>query len=331
MGRVIRGQRKGAGGIFKSHTSKRKGAAKLRALDYAERHGYIKGVVKDIIHDPGRGAPLAKVTFRDPLRYRKNNELFIAAEGMYSGQFVYCGKKAGLTIGNIMPLAEMPEGAIVCNVEAKKGDRGKLARASGDYVTVVGHLEGGKTRIRLPSGSRKIVPSTCRAMVGIVAGGERTDKPMLKAGTAYHKYKVKRNSWPKVRGVAMNPVEHPHGTLYNIFLQQQSRTRLLSVDFHCCSSVVHVSVRYIWKWFIFRLVRIGFLIYLLICYPDYLTVRIALSSHALIFRFRSSGGGNHQHVGHPTTISGSASAGQKVGLIAARRTGRIRGGKPSKE
>jgi large subunit ribosomal protein L8e len=210
MGRVIRGQRKGAGGIFKSHTSKRKGAAKLRALDYAERHG-------DIIHDPGRGAPLAKVTFRDPLRYRKNNELFIAAEGMYSGQFVYCGKKAGLTIGNIMPLAEMPEGTIVCNVEAKKGDRGKLARASGDYVTVVGHLDGGKTRIRLPSGSRKIVPSTCRAMVGIVAGGERTDKPMLKAGTAYHKYKVKRNSWPKVRGVAMNPVEHPHGSLQSNF------------------------------------------------------------------------------------------------------------------
>lgn len=213
MGRVIRGQRKGAGGIFKSHTSKRKGAAKLRALDYAERNGYIKGVIKDIIHDPGRGAPLAKVAFRDPLRYRKNTELFVAAEGMYTGQFLYCGKKAALTIGNIMPLGEMPEGTIVCNVEAKKGDRGKLGRASGDYVTVIGHLDGGKTRIRLPSGSRKIVPSTCRAMVGIVAGGERTDKPMLKAGTAYHKYRVKRNSWPKVRGVAMNPVEHPHGKL----------------------------------------------------------------------------------------------------------------------
>ncbi len=210
MGRVIRGQRKGAGGIFKSHTSKSKGAAKLRALDYAERHGYIKGVIRDIVHDPGRGAPLAKVVFRDPLRYKKNTELFIAAEGMYTGQFVYCGKKAALTIGNIMPLGEMPEGSIVCNVEAKKGDRGKLGRASGDYVTVIGHLDGGKTRIRLPSGSRKIVPSTCRAMVGIVAGGERTDKPMLKAGTAYHKYKVKRNSWPKVRGVAMNPVEYVH-------------------------------------------------------------------------------------------------------------------------
>lgn len=201
MGRVIRGQRKGRGGIFKSRTAKRKGAARLRALDFSERHGYIRGVVRDIIHDPGRGAPLAKVVFRDRVRYQKNAELFVAAEGMYSGQFVYCGRKANLTIGNVMPLSEMPEGTIVCNVEAKKGDRGKLARASGDYVTVVGHLENNKTRIRLPSGSRKLVPSSCRAMVGVIAGGGRTDKPLLKAGAAYHKYRAKRNCWPKVRGM----------------------------------------------------------------------------------------------------------------------------------
>lgn len=61
MGRVIRAQRKGAGTVFRSHTTHRKGAAKLRAIDAAERHGYIKGVVQEILHDPGRGAPLAKV------------------------------------------------------------------------------------------------------------------------------------------------------------------------------------------------------------------------------------------------------------------------------
>ena len=93
MGRVIRGQRKGAGSIFKSHTKHRKGAAKLRSLDYSERNGYLKGVVKEIIHDPGRGAPLAKVSFRDPYRYKLRKEIFIATEGMYTGQFVYCGKK----------------------------------------------------------------------------------------------------------------------------------------------------------------------------------------------------------------------------------------------
>merc|ERR1712166_150720 len=104
MGRVIRAQRKGAGSIFVSHTKHRKGAPRLRPVDYAERNGYIKGVVKDIIHDPGRGAPLAIVHFRDPYKYKIRKELFIAAEGMYSGQFVYAGKKAQLTVGNILPV-----------------------------------------------------------------------------------------------------------------------------------------------------------------------------------------------------------------------------------
>lgn len=160
MGRVIRGQRKGAGGIFKSHTSKRKGAAAFRAIDYVERHGYIKGVVKEIIHDSGRGAPLARVTYRDPYRYKLNHELLIAAEGMYTGMFIYSGAKAALTVGNILPLSGLPEGTIVCNVEARIGDRGSFARASGDYAVIVSHDEDkGKTKLRLPSGSKKTVPS----------------------------------------------------------------------------------------------------------------------------------------------------------------------------
>merc|ERR1711935_789604 len=103
--------------------------------------------------------------------------------------------------------------------------------------------------MRLPSGARKTLPPTCRALVGIVAGGGRIEKPMLKAGSNHHKYRVKRNSFPKVRGCAMNPVEHPHG------------------------------------------------------------------------------GGNHQHVGHPTTSARCDVPGSKVGLIAARRTGLLKGGK----
>jgi len=147
-----------------------------------------------------------------------------------------------------MPVGAMPEGTVCCNIEAAPGDRGTFARCSGDYAVVISHDEDkGTSRIRLPSGSKKTIKSLCRAMVGIVAGGGRTDKPMLKAGRAYHKYRVKRNEWPKVRGVAMNPVEHPHG------------------------------------------------------------------------------GGNHQHIGHPSTSNRLASAGKKVGLIAARRTGRLRG------
>eukprot|EP00010_Vexillifera_abyssalis_P007454 CAMPEP_0201547060 /NCGR_PEP_ID=MMETSP0173_2-20130828/3460_1 /ASSEMBLY_ACC=CAM_ASM_000268 /TAXON_ID=218659 /ORGANISM="Vexillifera sp., Strain DIVA3 564/2" /LENGTH=256 /DNA_ID=CAMNT_0047955973 /DNA_START=41 /DNA_END=811 /DNA_ORIENTATION=+ len=248
MGRVIRSQRKGRGSVFTAHTKHRKGAAKHRAIDYSERRGFIRGVVREIIHDPGRGAPLARVVFRHPYRYKKVTETFIATEGMYTGQSVFCGAKAQLAVGNTLPLARVPEGATVSNVEIKTGDRGKLARASGNYITVISHnKDTGKTRIRLPSGSKKTVPSTARCTVGIVAGGGRIDKPLLKAGNAYHKYKAKRNAWPRVRGVAMNPVEHPHG------------------------------------------------------------------------------GGNHQHIGHASTCRRDAPPGRKCGLIAARRTGRLRG------
>ena len=62
-------------------------------MDYAEKHGYIRGLVKEIIHDPGRGAPLAKVVFRDAYRYKNKEELFIATEGLFTGQFIYCGAK----------------------------------------------------------------------------------------------------------------------------------------------------------------------------------------------------------------------------------------------
>jgi len=250
MGRIIRAQRKGEGGIWKSHSKHRKGPAKHRILDFAERHGYIKGVVKEIIHDPGRGAPLARVQFKNAYKYKNDNELFVAAEGMYTGQFIYAGKKAALTVGNILPIGGMPEGTIICNLESKTGDRGSLSRASGNYSTIISHnVDEGITRVRLPSGAKKTLKSNCRAMIGIVAGGGRIDKPILKAGVAYHKYKAKRNSWPKVRGVAMNPVDHPHG------------------------------------------------------------------------------GGNHQHIGHPSTVRRDAPHGSKVGLIAARRTGRLRGTK----
>lgn len=99
---------------------------------------------------------------------------------MYTGQFIYAGKNAALTVGNILPLSSVPEGTVVSNVEEKVGDRGALGRTSGNYVTVISHNpEDGTTRIKLPSGAKKVVKSSCRGMVGIVAGGGRTDKPLL--------------------------------------------------------------------------------------------------------------------------------------------------------
>merc|ERR1712093_945752 len=104
MGRVIRGQRKGHGSVFKSHTRTRKGPAKLRVLDFGERNGFVKGVVKELVHDPGRGAPLARVVFRNARSFKLDKHLMPAVEGTYSGQFVYAGNKALLVVGNTLPV-----------------------------------------------------------------------------------------------------------------------------------------------------------------------------------------------------------------------------------
>jgi len=98
-------------------------------------------------------------------------------------------------------------------LEERQGTRGDIARATGTYTTIVGHSEdGSKTRVKLPSGSRKTLDGHVRAMIGIVAGGGRTEKPILKAGNVYHKQKSRGlTQWPKVRGVTLNPVDHPHG------------------------------------------------------------------------------------------------------------------------
>lgn len=82
---------------------------------------------------------MAVVVFRDPYKYKLRKELFLSVEGMYTGQFVYCGRKANLQIGNILPVGTMPEGTVVSNLEEKPGDRGKMARASGNYATVISH------------------------------------------------------------------------------------------------------------------------------------------------------------------------------------------------
>lgn len=135
-----------------------------------------------------------------------------APEGLYSGQFIFAGLKAALAVGNILPLSQIPEGTVICNIESQPGDGGKLCRASGDYGIIISNdHDKGVSRVRLPSGSKKTISLKCRAMIGLIAGGGRTDKPILKAGRAFHKYRVKRNEWPKVRGVAMNPVDHPNG------------------------------------------------------------------------------------------------------------------------
>ena len=131
MGRVIRSQRKGGSPVFKAVTRLRKGPAKLRVLDYSERHGYVRGVIRDIIHDSGRGAPLARIEFRHVYRYKKVKILTVATEGMYTGKYVYHGIKASPEFGNVTMVKNLAEGFIIHNIEERPGDRGKLAKSSG--------------------------------------------------------------------------------------------------------------------------------------------------------------------------------------------------------
>ena len=239
MGKKLIVQRRGRGSpTFRANTHKRKGAIKYRKISRTEMEGVIKAKVVGFEHEPGRGAPLAKVIFEDGLQ-----KYILPAEGLALGDTIEYGAKAEIKPGNTLPLFAIPARTMVYNIELQPGDGGKLVRASGSSA-VINSKEDDWVYIQLPSGRIKAFPSSCRATIGVVAGGGRTQKPFVKAGNKHYHMKAKGHNYPRVRGTAMNAVSHPHG------------------------------------------------------------------------------GGSHQRPGGPTTVSRNAPPGQKVGLIAARRTGK---------
>jgi len=134
----------------------------------------------------------------------------VAPEGIQVGQIVECGDDAALANGNTLMLQHIPEGTPVFNIEGSPGDGGKYVKSSGLAATIVS-IDKTKAMVRLPSGRQKAFSPRCRATIGIVAGGGRSEKPLLKAGVVYHKTRVKARKWPVVRGAAMNAASHPHG------------------------------------------------------------------------------------------------------------------------
>jgi len=164
-------------------------------------HG--SGRVLDLIHAPGRSCPLAEVDF--------NGEIvrMIASEGMQVGQEITMGAGALLYSGNTLPLSGIAEGTPIYNVEGRPGDGGKFVRTAGTSASIVSR--GKKVVILMPSGVFKTLDPRCKATVGIVAGGGQKEKPFGKAGAKFHAYKSKAKANFKVRGVAMNAVDHPHG------------------------------------------------------------------------------------------------------------------------
>ena len=234
MGKRIIPQRRGHGGhVYRAPSHRYVTDFTLPRMEDA------RGVVEDIIHDPARTAPLAVV------RMEGGGKLYLLAHaGMYVGQRVEFGKNARIRPGNVLPIGYIPEGVPIYNIEAVPGDGGKFARSAGTYGQIVTH--GEMTTVQLPSGEFKMLDPKCRAIIGIVAGAGRKEKPLVKAGKVVHAWRSKARKPVKVRGVAMNAVNHPHG------------------------------------------------------------------------------GGNHQHVGRPSTVSRHAPPGRKVGRLSPKKKRRKR-------
>jgi large subunit ribosomal protein L2 len=203
MGRRIQGQRRGAGSpTFRAPSHRYKAELSHRKVEDGD---VVSGTVVGIEHDPARSAPVADVEFEDGDR-----RLVLAPEGVGVGDDLQVGVSAEIAPGNTLPLAEIPEGVPVCNVEANPGDGGKFARASGVSARLVTH-DRNVAVVQLPSDEVKRLDPECRATIGVVAGGGRTEKPFVKAGNKFHKTRARGTKWPSVRGVAMNAVDHPFG------------------------------------------------------------------------------------------------------------------------
>ena len=160
------------------------------------------GVITDLIHAPGRTCPLAVIDFNG------NTDYQLAVEGEKVGQSIAIGTTA-VSAGNITELSKIPEGTPVHNIEGIPGDGGKYVKTAGSSATIVSR--GATVVVEMPSGAMKEFLPECRAAIGIIAGGGRGDKPMAKSGKKYHTLQSRSKAYFKVSGVAMNPVDHPHG------------------------------------------------------------------------------------------------------------------------
>lgn len=181
---------------------RRGGAAKrrYRIVDFKRNKLDIPAKVTAIVYDPNRTCNLALITYLDGLK-----SLILAPAGLKVGDTILSGVEADIKIGNTKKLSEIPVGTLVHNVEMNPGAGGQLARSAGSYVQVMAK-EDTSILLRLPSGEVRTVRPSCRATIGQVGNLEHEQKVLGKAG---------KNRWlgnrPKVRGVVMNPVDHPHG------------------------------------------------------------------------------------------------------------------------
>lgn len=204
MGKRIKVQRRGRGSPTFRASQKRKRGAVKHPNPITHKDKPLEGEIIDFEHERGRSAPLARVTYASG-----EKSYMIAPEGVSVGESIKIGALE-IKIGNTLPLKEIPEGTSIFNIESNPGDGGKFVRAGGTYSTVVTR-DPKKVIVKLPSGKSKPFNPLCRATIGVVAGGGRTEKPFVKAGNKFHHCRAKNRKWPVNRGVAMIAASHPHG------------------------------------------------------------------------------------------------------------------------
>jgi len=192
----------GRGGNGRVAVRFRGGGAKrlYRIVDFKRRKFDVPATVERLEYDPNRSAFIALVKYADgELAY------ILAPQRLKVGDQVVAAEKADVKPGNAMPLRGMPIGTIIHNVELKPLKGGQIARSAGTYAQLVGR-DAGYAQIRLNSGELRMVMDACMATVGAVSNADHMNENLGKAGRSRHKGRR-----PHVRGVAMNPIDHPHG------------------------------------------------------------------------------------------------------------------------
>ncbi len=171
-----------------------------RVIDFLREKDGMPATVKTIEYDPNRSSRIALVVYKDG-----EKRYIVAPVGLQVGQTLMSGKEAAPEIGNTMFLSDIPMGTIIHNIELKPGKGGAIARSAGTYAQLSAR-DGKYATIKLPSGETRLILSTCRATIGTVSNPDHNLERSGKAG---------RSRWqgrrPRVRGVVMNPVDHPMG------------------------------------------------------------------------------------------------------------------------
>jgi len=184
-------------------TTRHKGGGhkrRYRTIDFKRVKDGIKAAVERLEYDPNRSAHIALIRYADGER-----AYIIAPRGLKAGDTVMSGPEAPIAPGNCLPLRSIPVGSVVHNIELQKGRGAQIARAAGASVQIIAR-EGDYATLRLRSGEMRRVHSDCRAVIGEVGNSDNNLRSLGKAGA-----KRWRGIRPTVRGVAMNPVDHPHG------------------------------------------------------------------------------------------------------------------------